>query len=123
MRHPVELGRRLVLREHRTAHLLDGLHAHGAVAPGPREDHGDRPLLEAAGDRLEQEIGGRPDEVDELGLRQRERAVGVHEQVLVGRGDVHHPRPKLVALLRLLDRQRATSAQDVGRWGTGRGFR
>ena len=53
--------------------------------------------------------------MDQLGLCQRERPVGIHDQVLVGRSDEDLARPEFVAFLRLLDRQRAAPAKDVGR--------
>ena len=56
----------------------------GAVLARPGQDHGDGPSAEGPRQRLEQQVGRRADEVDPLGLGQRQDAVAVDQQVASG---------------------------------------
>ncbi len=66
--HAEERGRLLVLNDVGAAHLLDRAKSHGAVGPRAGRHDGDRPILVGGRDRLEQQIGRRSHEVDQLGL-------------------------------------------------------
>jgi hypothetical protein len=49
----------------------------------------------------------------ELGMGEREHALGVEEQVMVGRGEIHGPRHGKVALLRLRHLERGAPPENA----------
>src|SRR5439155_508820 len=112
--HARELGRAFILGDHRAAHLLDRPDAHRSITARSGEDDGYGPILVARRHRLEQQVRAGPHEMDQLGLRQGQRPVGIDEQVAVGRRDVDGPGYHPVAFAGLHHFELGPPAQDVG---------
>ncbi len=70
--------------------------------------------LKLAANDFEQQIGGGANEMDQLGPRQRERGVGVHEQMSIGRRQKDGAGPQSFALLRFFHEQLRRPAEYTG---------
>src|SRR5581483_5664068 len=112
--HAEVLGGRAVLGQGDAAGRLDGLQAVGAVPAATGQDDPDGAVAQARRHRLEQPIGGGAHEMYPDRVGQGKGAVGVDEEVPVGRRDVHDAGSEAVAVLGLLDGQVDVSAEDLG---------
>ena len=107
------IGCRRVLHDRGAALLLDGADAGRPVEPRAREDHADRALLERGGHRLEEQIDGRPREVDQLGAGERHVALR-HQEVVVGRRDVDRAGTDRLVVVRLLHGHLRVPPEQIG---------
>lgn len=113
-RHPEKLRRRFVLSHHSSARLF---HCHSAlctVATHAREHDHDRRTVDVLGERLEEDVRGRPLETLRCRIEEREPPAGADDQVRVGGSDVDRPRPSRLPVLGLLHGQSGRAVEYRG---------
>ncbi len=112
--HVAHQGCRGRLCDAKAARARDGRQAARAVGVGPRQDHAAQPLAVGLRGRLEEDVDGRPREVQQVVHRQSEGAPALDQGVVAGRRHEDDARHDGLLVLDLAHRQRAARAQHFG---------